>query len=172
MTDKAVTSGQAFEYGGAKYTVCCGGCAPAFKAQPKKYATNDKATVGEFLFDPVSGARLDWSKTALPSTDYKGLRYRFASKENQAIFAKEPAKFTKTPEKESLVCPISGEDIDGTSNAAGYVDFKGVRYYVCCTGCLPELKEATEKYATTGKGKPTPVAVGPWKDGKAFAHDK
>ncbi len=39
-------------------------------------------------------------------------------------------------------CPIMG----GAINKNLFVDYKGKRIYVCCAGCLGELKKDPEKY--------------------------
>ena len=40
------------------------------------------------------------------------------------------------------VCPVMG----GRINTNLFVDFEGKRIYVCCKGCLPELKQDPAKY--------------------------
>lgn len=44
--------------------------------------------------------------------------------------------------KPQTTCPVMGGDI----NKNFYVDYKGKRIYVCCEGCLGELKKNPEKY--------------------------
>lgn len=39
-------------------------------------------------------------------------------------------------------CPVMGNPIDKTL----YVDYKGKRIYVCCAGCIDEVKKDPEKY--------------------------
>ncbi|MES1227897.1 MAG: hypothetical protein ABUL72_04445, partial [Armatimonadota bacterium] len=114
---------------------------------PDKYiksAVESDLTIGTSLFDPVSGARIDLKKATI-SSDYKGTRYYFNTPEEKTSFDSEPVKFTKTPEKESLVCAMSGEKIADYGSAAGYVDFEGVRYYACCPDCFPAMQKDPAK---------------------------
>lgn len=40
------------------------------------------------------------------------------------------------------VCPVMG----GAVNTNLFVDFEGKRIYVCCKGCLPEVRKDPAKY--------------------------
>jgi YHS domain-containing protein len=136
------------EYAGVKNYFCCEDCVPKFKAEPAKYmkaAAELKAPVGEFLFDPVSGKRIKSDK-ARGTVDFKGVRYFFASKENLAAFNKDPKKFSTVPAKESLVCPVMKEAVATYSKADSYVDYKDVRYYLCCAGCVKPMQTDPAKY--------------------------
>lgn len=164
----------AVEFNGAKFSFCCPGCDSSFTKTPMKYinaASNGKATIGEFLFDPVSGARLEMSK-AKAVVDYKGVRYPFANAANQKAFNADPAKFAAWPKNVSLVCPVAGDPVDAYSFSAGYVDFKDTRYFVCCTGCLAPLKKDPAGIIAQNKGKVVAAIAMPWKNGKAMEHDK
>jgi YHS domain-containing protein len=44
--------------------------------------------------------------------------------------------------KPQTVCPVMGGEIDKTK----FVDYNGKRIYVCCPGCLDELRKNPEKY--------------------------
>lgn len=155
------------EYEGAKYPMCCGGCPAAFTKDPGQYiekAAKSDTTIGVFMFDPVSGVKLDWEKTTV-STDVKGMRYGFANEGELKTFKAESDKFIKTPKKESLTCANSGEKIDAYSAAGGYMDYKGVRYYFCCPDCLAAMKKDPEAVVAKGKAvvaepkvMPTPKA--------------
>ena len=136
------------EYAGLRVSFCCAGCDEKFAKNPTEYlkqADEEKKTVAISLFDPVSGTRLNLDKAA-EIMDFKGVRYPFASKANHDEFMAFPGLFTETPEKESLTCPVMKNDVASYSAAAGYADFKGVRYYFCCDGCDANFKKDPEKY--------------------------
>ena len=44
--------------------------------------------------------------------------------------------------KKQTVCPVMG----GKINTNLFVDAEGKRIYVCCPGCLPDLKQDPSKY--------------------------
>jgi len=164
----------AVEYNGAKFTFCCGGCDSSFSKSPGKYiaaAAGTKNVIGEFLFDPVSGARLDLAKTKIKS-DYKGVRYPFASAANLKVFTANPAKYATWPKNVSLICPVAGDRVDAYSFSAGYVDFKDTRYFVCCKGCLAPLQKDPAGIIAQKKGKVIAAVAMPWKNGSAMEHDK
>ncbi|MGA3050432.1 MAG: hypothetical protein ABSE00_00720 [Chitinispirillaceae bacterium] len=55
---------------------------------------------------------------------------------------KAAAQSTKL--KPQSTCPVLGGPIDKNL----YVDYQGKRIYVCCTGCIDEVKKNPEKYIT------------------------
>jgi len=143
MTAEEVTASSAsIDFAGTRYQMCCGGCPDGFKQDPTAALKSDKLkgkTVGTFLFDPITNARIE-AKASKASSDYKGTRYLFASTEEKATFDAAPAKFVKSPTKEVLFCAVAGHAIKSYSAAGGYVDISGTRYYTCCTKCLAQLK--------------------------------
>ncbi|HRJ31983.1 MAG TPA: hypothetical protein PKY51_00305 [Fimbriimonadaceae bacterium] len=153
------------EYNGALFGYCCAGCEIGFEANPTKVLGDKKLkgkTVGEFLFDPVDRREIEF-KDAAGWFDYASIRFYFRSAENLATFKKDPKKFGTMPKLESLVCPVSGETIARYTEAAGYEDIGGVRYYLCCMGCEPKLVAEPAKY-TTGKKGTAPKAIPTKKD--------
>ncbi|MBX3111356.1 MAG: hypothetical protein KF857_05040 [Fimbriimonadaceae bacterium] len=135
----AKAGGPAVEWQGIKFTMCCGGCDASFSKDPAKYlktAAEKGTVVGASLFDPVTGMRVNEPKI---TSDYKGVRYAFANDTDKAEFAKDPAKYTKMPEKVVMTCPVSGEAVSSYGAAGGYVDYKGVRYFACCMDCMLSL---------------------------------
>lgn len=44
--------------------------------------------------------------------------------------------------KPQTTCPVMGDEV----NKKLYVDYAGKRVYVCCKGCLKEVKANPEKY--------------------------
>lgn len=150
--------GPSVVYAGAVFHFCCEGCDGQFAKNPAKFvAQNAKgtATFGRFLFDPVTGKKVDTG--AGFTTDYKGIRYSFDSKANLDTFKAKPEKFAALPAKEVLTCPVAGDKMASPKDAFAYVDVKGVRYYICCAGCLPKMQKDAAKY--TAKTKPV-AAVG------------
>lgn len=134
---------KAVEFSGARFPMCCGGCPEAFSKDPGKFikdAAKSNETIGVFLFCPVSGERIDMDKVK-ETSNYKGIKYGFCCADCKGAFEKDPAKFAKSPEKESLTCAVSGEKIASYSEAAGFVDYNGARYYICCANCGPALKK-------------------------------
>ena len=158
MGSPTKATSKAIEYAGARFPMCCGGCNSSFTKEPAKYvkaAAENGDVVGMFMFCPVSGEKLDLEKVKA-TTSFKGLKYGFCCDDCMAAFKKDPAKYATAPTKDSLVCAVSGEKIASYSEAAGYLDYKGTRYYVCCADCLPALKKDTE--AIIAKGKATGAA--------------
>lgn len=136
------------DYKGIRYGTCCAGCAPQFVRNPDVMIAEDQKLgklFGESLFDMVSGARISESG-AKAHIDYKGIRYLFATKENEKTFKADPAKYTQSPKKELLHCPVFNENIANIVSAGGFVDYKGTRYYVCCGSCLAEMHKDAAKY--------------------------
>jgi Cu+-exporting ATPase len=138
------------EYAGAEFRFCCAGCDSQFVRAPAKYIAQQakaKHASGVFLFDPVSRERLDPSTAIVASRDCAGIRFRFASAENLKRFDLNPQLYATAPAKESLVCPVTREVVNGFAKAAAYADYKGNRYFFCTKAC-PELFRADpEKYA-------------------------
>jgi YHS domain-containing protein len=70
------------------------------------------------------------------------------SKKSQGAMTAAPdtAKKDSSAAKKTLApqttCPVMGGAIDKKL----YVDYKGKRIYVCCPGCISELKADPEKY--------------------------
>ncbi|MCE9557767.1 MAG: YHS domain-containing protein [Armatimonadetes bacterium] len=148
VSHKAKTDGPSVVYAGATYRFCCGGCPDAFAKNPAKYV-GTKEVSGDFLFDPTTGKRVDTG--AGFTSDYKGLRFHFATKAGKATFDKNPAKYGTTPKMEVMKCAVMGDAIPSPDEAYGYVDFKDTRYYVCCAACMPKLVATPAKYAAKVK---------------------
>lgn len=154
----------AIDYNGARYTMCCAGCDGGFKATPDKFlkqSAEKKLTVGVFLYDPTTGAKIV-EKDAKGSSDFGGLRYFFATAEAKKAFDAEPKKFTVQPKKEALWCPVMNHGIADYSKAGAYVDQGDTRYYLCCAGCLGKMKEKPAEFAAKVADKvaaPKAVAV-------------
>lgn len=145
MTGQPVSASSAtIDYAGTRYQMCCADCPAGFKKDPAaaiKAAKKKDKTFGVFLFDPVSNARIDSKKAEGGSSDYKDIRYYFATAAEKTSFDADPKKFIgKTPKKEMLFCPVAGHAIKSYAAAGAYLDINGTRYYTCCTNCLAKLK--------------------------------
>lgn len=152
---------KAFEFAGFRMRICCPGCDAPIKRDPNKIfadAAKSNRVIAEALFDMVDGIRLD-AKMAKGALDHKGVRYYFISKDNMETFKKNPAIYTAIPKKELMTCPISGEAIPAVSKAGYFRDFGGVRYYICCGGCLPKFDANPSEVTLKWVEKATDVVV-------------
>ncbi len=141
---------ETIDYKGVRYGTCCGGCGGEFVTKPDAVLAEDakkNILVGTGLFDPVSGERIK-PKADSPNSIYKGVKYFFASADEKSSFDATPAKFTASPSKEVLHCPVLGDDIPNYISAGGYVDVEGVRYYVCCSSCMASLKKDPAQFTS------------------------
>ena len=147
MGGAADFKGEYTEYNGARFYYCCPGCSGQFESKPSEFlktAGEKGKLIGEFLFDPVSGMRID-SKKSKASSDFKGIRFYFESVDNKATFDADPKKYGRLPAKEALRCPAMNKPIEAYSKASGYADYNGVRYYFCCAGCEKPFAADSEK---------------------------
>lgn len=148
MGGPAILHTNTVEYAGATFGFCCPGCDTRFAQNPDRLIQAQArrgSVVGLHLFDPVSGRRITPEKAEF-SRDHQGIRYLFASQQNLDTFVKDIGKFTRAPRRESLECPVMRKSVSHISLAGGYVDHQGVRYYVCCPGCLKPLAENPAKH--------------------------
>lgn len=155
MGEAANMSGPRIEYNGALFAFCCAGCDAAFSGDPAKILASPKLkgkNAGIYLFDPVSRKRLE-AKEAKAFATYAGIVFPFESEANKATFDKNPKNFGTLPKKEVLVCPVSGETIESHHSAAAFQDVEGVRYYICCAGCLPAMEKDAKKHAASHASK-------------------
>lgn len=154
ITGEAPMDGaKAFEYAGTTTVLCCMSCPSSFKANPAKaYKTSadQHLVVAQFLFDPVNGGRVD-PKKAKGSSDYNGIRFSFGTAQDKKDFDADPKKFGTLPAKEALFCPVEMHAIKNYSSAGGFVDYNGVRYYVCCDDCLMQMNQNPAKFAANAE---------------------
>lgn len=136
------------DFAGVRYAYCCGGCEGTFEKDMKgsmaKVMAKNKVA-GQGLFDPISRLRIQ-PKSAKAQSDYKAVRYYFASAASKAKFDKAPATYAVAPAKESLTCPVMGEKMAGYDDAWAYQNVNGVRYYLCCGECVTEFAKSPAKY--------------------------
>jgi YHS domain-containing protein len=136
-----------YTYAGAVFGTCCGGCGAPFQKDPAaaiaKASKADKA-IGAFMYDPVSGLRIDGKKAAA-SSDYKAIRYFFASEDEKKKFDAKPAMYVSDVKSEAYFCPIT-KHATASDKAGGFVDYKGTRYFTCCGDCVAELRKDPSKY--------------------------
>ncbi len=147
----AVTKETQFsDFKGVRYYFCCDGCKPQFDKDQAKFLKDDKSKgklLGLSLFDPVATTPIEAEKATVHS-DYNGVRYLFASKDNKKTFDKEPKKYATAPKKELLYCPVSDEIVESYTKASDYSDYKDTRYYFCCAGCKPKFDKNPEQFLT------------------------
>lgn len=146
--EKVTKDTQFSDYMGVRYFYCCEGCKPQFdKAQSKflKDPKNKDKVLGVALFDVITSTRIEPGKAAAHS-NFSGVRYFFAKEDDKKTFDKEPKKYTVSPKKEVLFCPVSNEIVESYEKASDYSDLKGSRYYFCCAGCKPAFDKNPEKY--------------------------
>lgn len=144
------TAAAVIHYNGARFETCCGGCNAPFLKNPARALKSEAVkgkVIGKSLFDPVSGVKIDEKKQAAGSSVYNGIAFYFTSAENKTKFDAAPAKYGKLPEKEALYCPVMGHAVKNYAASGAYVDHAGVRYYLCCTGCLSAMKAEPAKFA-------------------------
>ena len=142
------------DFDGARFTYCCDGCDVEFAKDPMGAITKSaKAgkTVGVSLFDPISMKRIDSEKAKGGSSDFRGIRFFFATEDEKAMFDKEPKKFGKMPKMEALYCSVMGSPVKSYAKASGYADYEGTRYYFCCAGCDVKFAAEPAKYADLAK---------------------
>ena len=144
--DKVTADTQHADYKGVRYYFCCGSCPTAFHKEPAKYVKDSKGKViGMSLFDPVTTKRIEPDKAAAHS-DVRGVRYFFASADDKKTFDKNSKKYTTSPQKEVLYCPVNNQAVASYAAASDYSDVKGTRYYFCCEGCKPAFDKDPAKY--------------------------
>ena len=169
------------DYEGKRIYVCCPGCIAEVKKDPAKYIekleaegiTLDKATIPQTTC-PVMGGKINKNLFV----EHGGKRIYACCPGCLPELKKDPAKYIKKLEDEGItldrvikpqtICPVMGGKIDKSL----YVDHEGKRIYVCCEGCLAEVKKDPAKYiqkleaegimldktpATKGKGTEVPV---------------
>lgn len=150
-----VAKGQPFtDFDGARFSYCCDGCEAEFAKDPsgaiKKSAKAGK-TVGVSLFDAVSMKRIDSEKAKGGFSDYRGIRFYFATADEKALFDKEPKKYGMMPKMEAMYCSVMGSPVKSYAKASGYADYEGTRYYFCCAGCDVKFAAEPAKYADLAK---------------------
>lgn len=153
------------DYAGARFYFCCNECVVKYDKEPAKWVKTSRerkgVTTAEFLFDPVSGAKVR-KERARGTSDFQGIRFFFTSAANKQAFDKEPARFGKLPEKESLTCPVMNEPVRSYAQADSFVDFEGVRYWMCCASCFDPMRRDPQRFAS----KVTPTAPRVFKPAK------
>ena len=142
------------DFEGVRFTYCCDGCDVAFAKDPmgaiQKSAKAGK-TVGLSLFDPISMKRIDSEKAKGGFSDFRGIRFYFATEDEKTQFDKEPKKYGMMPKMEALFCPVMGSVVKSYAKASGYADYEGTRYYFCCAGCDVKFAAEPAKFAEVAK---------------------
>lgn len=58
-----------------------------------------------------------------------------------------PTQPTLRDKRGEVICPVTGKRIPDVSRAAGWADYKGLRYYFCSPACPEEFARTPDKYA-------------------------
>lgn len=158
--EKVDTPAVTMSYGGALYSTCCGGCDKPFMKDPNgsiAKAVKEKKTIGVFMYDPISGSRID-AKDAKAYTDYKSIRYFFAKTDEKTKFDAKPAQFVGEIKSEAYFCPVTKEKTTA-KEAAGYGDYEGTRYFLCCGGCISTFRNNPAKFVAEAKSAVKPLSA-------------
>jgi YHS domain-containing protein len=148
------------EYGGAVFGTCCGGCDAPFMKDPKTLiakAVKANKTIGTFRYDAVTGAKIDGAK-APAFSDYKAIRYFFASTDEKKAFDAKPASYVTEVKSEAYFCPVMKHDTK-SENAGGFADYNGTRYYLCCGDCVAAFKKDPAKFAANAAAATKPLSA-------------
>jgi YHS domain-containing protein len=153
MLEEVDKDAKMMDYNGVRYAICCDTCETKFAKDPTKVLSNKKIEghlVGFSLFDPISGERID-QEDSKAFSDFKSVRYYFATPEGKTAFDAKPETFAAAPKKEALFCAVMGHAVDNYDTAGGYVTLGETRYYVCCGGCVAKMKKEGDKLAPSAK---------------------
>jgi YHS domain-containing protein len=96
---------------------------------------------GPALFIMITGLAAFLSAQSMDSTSHHSKKSRGALTATPDTAKKDSVAVKKTLPPQTT-CPVMG----GAINKKLYVDYKGKRIYVCCPGCIGELKSNPEKY--------------------------
>lgn len=154
MGSAAAKTGSAIDYAGVRYRFCCGGCDATFAKDPAAALKNPKLkdlVTGVSLFDPVAQQAVSAATAKGGSSDYGGVRFYFLNRDNKAAFDADPKRYGTIPPKEAMFCPVMKTPLANYYGTAGYVDYEGVRYYVCCGGCFGALKANAAAFVANAK---------------------
>lgn len=137
------------DYAGIQFGFCGVNCVLAFERDPARIVKNfpgDKPR-GMFLFDPVSGARIDLHRQgAIEFRDISGVRVFFESKATLKVFESNDKGYRLSLPRECLVDAVNLKPIITYSDAVGYVDFNGVRYYFGEVETFAKFKSTPRSY--------------------------
>jgi len=76
-------------------------------------------------------------------------------------FAQSPVK-AHAPKGKVIHCAVEKDnvvDVKEATAAGLFADYKGRRYYFCCTGCPQEFKHNPAKFAKSADSLPIPKAT-------------
>lgn len=148
--EPVVASAGTYDFAGSRYGFCCPGCPGSFQKDPNAAiaeAIKSGRTIGESLYDPVSGVLFTKTVKKVASVDFKSTRFHFSSEANKAKFEADPMKYGIAPKKEALYCAVMKHAVKSYDVAGAYADFEGVRYYFCCPNCLAQFNANPTEYA-------------------------
>ncbi len=144
-------------YNGIEFHLCCDGCDDRFIAAPDQFieaASESKAAVGVFLFDPVTGNRVAL-EDAKATRVHRGIAYPFETTESAAKFDASPVDMALNTKREAAACPVMKTPIKNSSLASGFADHEGVRFYFCCAGCETDFANDRARFAASVESAPS-----------------
>ncbi len=156
--EKIVEPALLVEYGGVIFGTCCAGCGNKVLKDPAPLvveAIKNKKTVGTFEYDPVSQLRINGEKSPAFS-DYRSIRYFFASAEEKKAFDATPSSFIKDVKSVAYFCPVQSKAVDSQS-AGSFADYGGTRYFLCCGNCLKAFKADPAKFVANAASAVMPI---------------
>jgi YHS domain-containing protein len=138
------------DFAGVQFGFCGVNCIIAFERDPARNLRNlpggDKPR-GIYLFDPVSGARIDLHRQgAVDYRDIGGVRVFFETKANLKVYESSDKAFRLTAPRECLVDAVTRKPLATYSDAVGFSDFGGVRYYFSEVESLAKFKTSPRSY--------------------------
>jgi len=132
------------DYAGVQFGFCGVNCVIAFERNPATVLRNlpsgDKPR-GMYLFDPVSGARIDLHRQGeVKFKDLGGVRVYFESSANLKTYEANDKAYRITAPRECLVDAVTRTPLATYSDAVGFVNFGGVRYYFSDADTMSRFK--------------------------------
>lgn len=128
MANRPTTGRMAAEYAGFRIFVCCDKCLARIGGDPtqtiKKSAKNGEL-IGDFLFDPNSGLRIDRKEAKFSRTINAFIIYSKSELTDKVLDS-----LATFPERESYFSRISGKELKWSAHASAYIDVEKVRYYL------------------------------------------
>ena len=135
-------------FAGSTFGTCCDVCPASFIEDPSEAvarATKFGKTIGSFRYDPVSGMSIDGA--AAPAySDYHGIRYFFDREAEKKAFDAKPGRFVEDVKAEAYYCPVT--NLATAPDAASFLDYLGVRYFLCGRSCRDSFKADPGKYVS------------------------
>lgn len=137
------------EYASFRYEFCCNGCPQAFAKSPDSALKKapKEGILGTSLFDPVA-RQLVTKKTAQFVYTVGQNQFLILHEEANEAWKANPKQYQSVPAKVVMQCPVTETKFAKYSDAFGYCDYQGVRYFVSSEEAQDAFDQAPAKYAT------------------------